>query len=57
MIRKNNHLLDIKYEVECFQKWMVEKDEAIEQVKIYRVAKWSSSQRKKKLSHYKVRRI
>jgi hypothetical protein len=57
MIRKNNHLLDIKYEVECFQNWIVEKNEAIEQVKIYRVAKWSSSQRKKKLSHYKVRRI
>jgi hypothetical protein len=36
---------------------MAEKEDEIEQVKIYRVAQWSHSQRKKKLSQYKVKII
>ena len=34
--------------------WMEENDEKIEEVKIYRVARWSSMKKRKKLSHYKV---
>ena len=37
--------------------WVAAKDEAIEQVKIKRVAKWTRSQRIKKLALNKVRRM
>ena len=34
--------------------WMKENDEKIEEVKIYRVGRWSRKQKKIKLAQYKV---
>ena len=55
-INKSN-FLDIDSEIEYFKDWLNKKDVNMEEVKIYKVAKWSNNRRKEKLSHYKVRRI
>jgi hypothetical protein len=40
--------LDIDLEVAYLHEWIVDKDEALEQLKIYRVSKWSISKKGEK---------
>ena len=46
--------LDVEEEIGYLMEWMKEIDEKIEEVKIYRVGRWSRSQKKIKLAQYKV---
>eukprot|EP00090_Calanus_glacialis_P003770 TRINITY_DN12803_c0_g1_i1.p1 TRINITY_DN12803_c0_g1~~TRINITY_DN12803_c0_g1_i1.p1 ORF type:complete len:382 (+),score=69.59 TRINITY_DN12803_c0_g1_i1:154-1299(+) len=44
---------DVEQEVGYLEDWMEENDEKVEEVKIYKVARWSSRKKMKKLSQYK----
>ena len=46
--------LDVEEEIDYLMEWMKEIDEKLEEVKIYRVGRWSRRQKKIKLAQYKV---
>ena len=52
--KQYRNYLDVEQEVGYLKDWMGENDEKIGEVKIYRVARWSSRKKIKKLSQYKV---
>jgi len=49
----NSFIKDVKEEIDYLMEWMKENDEKIEEVKIYRVGRWSRKQKKIKLAQYK----
>ena len=46
--------LDVEEEIDYLMEWMKEIDEKLEEVKIYRVGRWSRRHKKIKLAQYKV---